>query len=38
VAEASRAFVSRLGQDPVDEPDRRSSLELSSNVGPITRD
>jgi len=28
VAEATPAFVSRLGQDPVEEPDSRSSLEL----------
>jgi len=35
VAEATRVFVSGLGQDPVDEPDRRSSLELCSNVGPV---
>jgi len=35
VAEASRPFISGLGQDSVEEPDRGSSLELCSNVGPV---
>ena len=29
------AFTSKLGQDPVEEPDGRSSLEICSNVGPV---